>query len=339
MRIAALLALAALTLAGCEKDPLLRQVSETPQIHGARLDQEVGAIAESARPGVLGVGVFNLESAEVWAFNGDRRFPLRGSAGLLLAAAVLAEVDAGRLALDDRIVVEEADLSPPPSPIAAAWPAVRSYTVRQLLAAALSGRDNTAHDVLLARIGGPGALTAWLAQEKVVGVRIDRYQREIEPQAAGLGPFRAAWRREEAYRQAIAATPMPVRQAAAADFLRDPRDTATPRGMLGMLAKLDRGELLSRPSTALLRELLRATPTGRDRLAAGFPPGSRFANVTGTTRRDLGVTLATDDAGIVTLPDGRHYAVAAFLSGAALEPDARDAAFADLARALTRGVQ
>nr|QQZ51442.1 hypothetical protein JKL49_10740 [Phenylobacterium glaciei] len=42
-----------------------------------QLTTEVAQIAERARPGVLGVGVMNLESGESWDFNGERRFPCR----------------------------------------------------------------------------------------------------------------------------------------------------------------------------------------------------------------------------------------------------------------------
>jgi beta-lactamase class A len=338
MRLACLIALAALTLAGCEKEPLLRQLSQTPQIHGARLDQEVGAIADRARPAVLGVGVRNLESGEIWLFNGERRFPMQGAYALVLAAAVLAEVDAGRLSLDDSLPVREQDLSPPPSAVAAAWPSRQEYKVSELLAAATQAGDSTAADLLLKRIGGPGAVTAWLAQKRIFTIRVDRYARERAPQALGLESFRPAWRDEAAFLRAVAAIPPIRRQAAATAFLQDPRDTANPRGMADLLAALQAGELLSPASTERLLQLIgsSAEPT---RIAAGLQRGSTFAHASGAARRDLGVTIAADDAGVATLADGRRYAVAVFLSGAPQEPAARDAIFAEVARAVARGVK
>jgi hypothetical protein len=42
---------------------------------------------------------------------------------------------------------------------------------------------------------------------------------------------------------------------------------------------------------------------------------------------------ATNDIGIITLPDGRHLAVAAFVSDSAANDDTRDAVIARLAKA------
>lgn len=339
MRLALVLAIAAFTLAGCGEDDLMRQMSETPKLNGERLDQEMAAIADRARPGVLGVGVMNLESGEVWAFNGERRFPMQSVFKAPLGAAVLAEVDAGRLSLDQTLTLEEKDISPPFSPVADAWPARRDYTVRELLVAAVGRSDNTAADVLMKKIGGPGAVTAWLAQKRVENVRVDRYERELQTELAGLESFRIAWKGEAAYVAALAAAPMARRQAAAAAYLRDPRDIATPRGMLTFLSKLHRGELLSPASTNLLLEIMTETTSGAARLAAGFPSGARLAHKTGTGRTDLGVNPATNDVGIVTLPDRRRYAVAVFLAGATLEEAGREAILADVAKTVTRGVR
>ena len=46
-----------------------------------------------------------------------------------------------------------------------------------------------------------------------------------------------------------------------------------------------------------------------------------------------GVSAATNDIGIITLPDGRHLAVAVFLSDSKAPAEARDAAIAKVARA------
>jgi len=81
---------------------------------------------------------------------------------LPLGAAALSEVDAGRLNLAETVDLEGEDLSPPLSPIADAWPGRTIYTLGELFDAALRDSDNTAADVLMRRIGGPGAVSAWL---------------------------------------------------------------------------------------------------------------------------------------------------------------------------------
>jgi beta-lactamase class A len=337
MRRAFLLALALVALTACGPEPLTRQVSETPKLAGQRLDGEVAAIADRARPGVLGVGLMNLESGEVWTFNGDRRFPMQSVFKAILGAVVLGEVDAGRLSLDESVILAENDISPPFSPIAEAWPARSTYTIRELLVAAVGASDNTAADVLMRRVGGPGALTAWLAQHHIDDVRVDRYERELQPEIAGLESFRIAWK-GEAFARQLAAVPVPQRAAMLRAYLKDPRDTATPRGMLAFLRQLQGGELLSPASTKLLLRIMTQTSTGPDRIKAGLPKGATLAHKTGTARTDLGVNPAVNDVGIITLPDGRAYALAVFLSGATLDEAGREAVIADVARAVVRAV-
>jgi beta-lactamase class A len=337
-RIPMLLAAALLSLSACEK-PMRQTAAQTPRLEMKQLDREIGAIAERAKPGVLGVGLMNLESGETWVFNGDRRFPMQSVFKAPLGAAVLAEVDAGRLSLAEVINLDEKDISAPFSPIADAWPARRDYSVRELLVAAAGGSDNTAADVLMRRIGGPGAVTAWLDQKHVEEVRVDRYERELQPNVSGMASFRIAWKGEPAYLAAMHTVPEAMRRAAMAAYLADPRDTATPRGALSFLYVLNDGQLLKRESRVLLDQIMTETSTGANRLKAGFPKGARLEHKTGTARTDLGVNPAVNDVGIVTLPDGRRYAVAVFLSGSTLEDARRDAVIADVARAVTRGIR
>lgn len=338
MRFPTLMALALLLLVGCDR-PMRQTASDTPRLDMALLDREVGAIAERARPGVLGVGLMNLESGETWLFNGDLRFPMQSVFKAPLGAAVLAEVDAGRVGLEQVVTIEERDISPDHSPIADAWPQRRDYTVRELLAAAVGGSDNTAADVLMKLIGGPGAVTSWLNDHHVSEIRIDRYERELQPQSVGLGSFRIAWKGGQAFEAAMDGVPPPMRRAAMNAYLADARDTATPRGLLTFFYVLEEEKLLSPASRALLMKIMTETQSGAARLKAGFPPGSILAHKTGAARTDLGVSSATNDIGVVTLPDGRRYAVAVFLKAATLGAPEREKIHADVARAITRGVR
>jgi len=304
----------------------------------ARLEKEVGALAARAAPGALGFGLMNLESGEFWVRLGDRSFPMMSVFKLPLGAAALAEVDAGRLSLAETLTIGDKDLSPPLSPIADAWPARTAYTVDELFTAALRDSDNTAADVLMKRIGGPGAVEAWLQDHKVDEVRVDRYERQLQTDALGMASFRAAWKGFAAF-SAAAATVAPARRhAATLAYMADPRDSATPRGMLGFLRKLDDGELISPASTRRLLGVLEQTPRGADRIRAGLPKDAAFAHKPGTSGADQGLTAAYNDVGIFTLKDRRRYAIAAFLTGSTAPEAERAALFANLGRIAVRSV-
>jgi beta-lactamase class A len=327
----------ALALAGCSKGGPLT-ASRTPRLNMKRLDAEVAAIAQRAAPGVLGFALMNLESGEFWVRLGDRAFPMQSVFKLPLGAAVLSEIDVGRLRLDETLTIRPEDLSPSWSPIADAWPARAAYTVQELLAAAVSDSDNTAADLLMKRIGGPGAVSAWLQSKGVNEIRVDRYEREVQPQVYGMASFRPAWKGSAAFDAARATVPLAKRHAAMLAYMADPRDSATPEGMLGLLRRLDGDELVSAASTRRLLTLMIQTPRGGDRIKAGLPKNATFAHKPGTSGVDQGLSAAFNDVGVFTLADRRSYAIAAFLTGSTAPDAERAALFAELGRTAARSV-
>ena len=333
MRLLAVLI--ALTLTACQP-PERSTAGTAPPLNAELLDREIGLIAQRAKPAAFDVGVLNIDGGETWALSATRAFPMQSVFKAPLGAAVLAEVDAGRLSLDEVIALTEQDLSPPYSPVADAWPRVKSYTVRDLLIRAVGGSDNTAADVLMKRIGGPGMVQAWINDQGFHDLRIDRYERELQTDVYGMAAFRPEWRGEAAFTSALATVPPATRRAAMVAYLTDRRDTTTVSAALDFLRKLVTGQLLSPTSTQLLLAIMTESPTGQNRLKAGLPPGATLAHKTGTGRTDLGINPATNDIGVITLKDGRRYAVAVFLAGSPASDAERDEIVADVARAVVR---
>ncbi len=318
--------------------PAESKLSSPEALDIKRLDREIAALAARMQPAVLGVGIMDLPTAHTWALNGERPFPMQSVFKAPLGAAVLAEVDAGRLSLTERVTLREVDLSPPVSDVADAFPVVGAYTVEDLLVRAVGQSDNTAADVLMKRIGGPGAVEAWLDLKGVKGIRVDRYERELQTEIYGMASFRAAWK-GAMFGEVRNAVPPPVRQAATQRYLADPRDTATPRGMLEFLTRLASGQLISGPSTSRLLAIMTASATGPARLKAGLPPGATLAHKTGTSATDLNLTPATNDVGIVTLKGGRQLAIAVFLTASTADQAAREGAIAEVMRIAARAVK
>jgi beta-lactamase class A len=299
-----------------------------------RLAHGFAPLAARAAPGVFNLGVMTLDTLAVWSADDDRRFPMQGLVMAPIAAAALAEVDAGRLRLNDIIRVRNVDLSPPPSRIALAFPLGSDkldLPVADLIALAVQDGDNTAGDAVMAHIGGPGAVTAWLRGRNIKEIRVDRYQREVLTDMFGMASFRAAWKDAATFAAARASVPPAQREAAMAAFLADPRDTTSASGALNFLDSLSAGELLSHASTRLLMALMSST-TGPRRLAAGLPPKAALSQVSGTSPTDLGLTQATNDMGLAALPDGRRLAIVAFLAGSTATAAQRDGLIAEAAR-------
>jgi beta-lactamase class A len=325
-----------LALAACSRR-MPMTASKTPALDIESLEQLGQDIARRIAPGVLGAGLTNLESGQTWVFSGDRPFPMQSVFKLPMGAAVLAEVEAGRLRLDERLTIRSEDLSPPYSPIADAWPARADYDVAELLAAAVRDSDNTAADVLMRRIGGPGAVTAWLTAKDVTGLTVDRYERQLQTDFFGMASFREDWRGREKFLAAKNAVDPAARRTAVARYLADPRDTATPRGMLDFLDKLDDGAIIGPPTRQRLFDLMTG---GRvtSRLAAALPAGARLLHKTGTSWTEQGLNGATNDVGLIILADERRYAAAVFLAGSTLDDAGRDGVIAELGRGMIKSL-
>jgi beta-lactamase class A len=331
---------AAATAASCHRRPLTTPVPRG-EMETRVLDAGFPALAHIARPGAFAMGVMDLATTKTWYWNTDRGFPLAGAAALPIAAAAMALVDAGKLALSEPVRFDALDLSPPFSLISEDWPdppdnRAAAMHAADLIALALREGDSTAMDVLDKRIGGPGAVSAFLQSKSVLGLRVDRYQRQIAADMFAMPSFRAAWKSQAAFDAARSAAAPKARQAAMDRFILDPRDTATAPAALGFLALLARGELVSPASTRLLLGWMGTAPGGLFR--AGLPAGAALAHSAGWARTDLGFTPATTELAIATFPSGRQYALAGFLVGSTATAEQRRALFASGAALAARAI-
>jgi beta-lactamase class A len=92
--------------------------------------------------------------------------------------------------------------------------------------------------------------------------------------------------------------------------------------MLHLLEGVYKGASLSASSNAFLLKLLTETSTGPKRIKGLLPAATVVAHKTGSSDSNAkGVTAATNDVGIITLPDGRHVALAVFVSDSLETPD------------------
>lgn len=294
------------------------------------LQRALTQLAAAARPGTLGIAVSDLQTGRIWRVNARQAFPLMSVFKAPLGATVLSEVDQGTLSLRQTVRITRSELmTAGRSKIAATFRGnEETFSVGQLLEAAVSHSDNTAADVLLELVGGPAVVTAFLRTHGIQDMRIDRGEDEIAREFQVSTEQRA-----EESKQTPAARHARLRGGYEA-FLNDPRDRATPGAAVQFLRKLWQGDLLSSDSTRRLLILLYGQ-TIPDRLRAGIPPGVRLADKCGTSYSVDGMTAAFNDMGIITWPDGHTVIVAAFLMASHASEHRRNALFKDIAQAIT----
>jgi beta-lactamase class A len=76
-----------------------------------------------------------------------------------------------------------------------------------------------------------------------------------------------------------------------------------------------------------------STP-GANRLKGLLPAGAVVAHKTGTSGAQKGITAATNDIGIITLPNGEHLALAVFVSDSPADEATREGVIAKVALAV-----
>lgn len=252
----------------------------------------------------------DLQSGWLAASQGDRAFPQQSVSKLWVALTVMDGVDSGRLSLDQRVVLTDADRSVFNQPVSHLIEnGVYETTIGELVSRALIQSDNAANDKLMALAGGPSAVQAFLESRGISGIRLAEDERRLQARIAGLtwSPELSAY---GAFENARARLDPEARAASLAAYVEKPFDGATPAGVVRALAALHRGDLLSRSSTDFILSTLGRVTTGPMRLRGGLSPGWRVAHKTGTGQDFRGETFGLNDVGLVTAPDGRVYAIA-----------------------------
>jgi len=85
---------------------------------------------------------------------------------------------------------------------------------------------------------------------------------------------------------------------------------------------------------ALLLGWMRDTPRGDKRIKGQLPAGTVVLHKAGTSDTAGGLTPATNDIGLIVLPDGRRVAIAIFVTDSGAGDAERDAVIARIARAV-----
>lgn len=217
--------------------------------HCQRLETDLG--------GRLGVSVLASPNGPAIGHRVDERFPMCSTFKWLAAAALLAQVDAGRLKLEHRVRFDRAALMD--------WAPVTRHRVggagmtgAELCSAAIAESDNTAAQLVLNEIGG---IEGWNRYVRSIGdteTRLDRGEPQLNEALPG-----------------------------------DPRDTTTPTAMALDLQHLLLGDALSADSRRQLTDWMLATRYSGQRLRADLAPGWLLADKTGTgdhgSASDVGV--------------------------------------------------
>jgi beta-lactamase class A len=280
------------------------QTATTPKQTGGNyraLQEQIEQIASLAK-GRVGVSAMILETGEAIAsLDSHGHFPMQSVYKLPISMAVMKQVDAGKLRLDEKVRIAKTDYvgQGAHSPIRDQYPQGAELTLSELLRFALSQSDGTASDVLMKLAGGPEAVQAHLTELGITDMIV-----------------------------------LDTENAFTQDHSLQYRNYATPEAGVSLLRALYERRGLSESSQALLLKFMTESTPGAKRLKGLLPSGTVVAHKTGTSGTEKGMTAATNDIGIITLPDGRHLAIAVFVSDSPADEATREGGIAKIAKAV-----
>jgi beta-lactamase class A len=153
---------------------------------------------------------------------------------------------------------------------------ISGQTASSLMERMMIHSDNRATDILMRDLGGPQGIQKYVDFLGLYNFRVDRTIARL------LSDKRDLW---------------------------DQRDSSTPLAMVDLLRRLDKGNALKPESHSYLLDLMARCATGRNRMKALLPWGTRVEHKTGT------LNGYTSDVGYITLQNGHRVAIALFARG------------------------
>jgi len=255
--------------------------------------QQQFATLEASSGGRLGVAAIDTATHREIQYRGDQRFPMGCTSKVMGVAAILKKSMTDSQYLQQNVKYQKKDLVNW-TPITEKFLA-QGMTVEALCGAAISYSDNTAMNLLTAKLGGPQG--------------INRFARSIGDSSFKLDH----WWPDEANGN-----------------LFNLQDSSTPNAMARSLQKIALGDVLALPQREKLLTWLKNNTTGNARIRAGVPKEWVVGDKTGS-----GYEYGTaNDIALIWPPNRAPIIVAIFYSSTKKDAPKRNDVIASATRIL-----
>ena len=172
-------------------------------------------------------------------------------------------------------------------------------TLREVIQLAVAVSDNGAEEILIRLVGGPLAVERYMHSVGINAIQVRYSERDLDCDESLLY-----------------------------------QDWIEPASAVRLLELLVTNSSVSPAASAFLLKTMADSQTGLEQLRAGLPPGTTLAHKTGHSGTHGGVTAATNDIGLVTMPDGRRLALAGFVTDSRADETTRQRAISRIAEAV-----
>jgi beta-lactamase class A len=248
----------------------------------------------------VGVSIRGIESEDSLNINGEIHFPMQSVFKFHIALAVLDKIDRGELSLDQEIFISKSELLPNTwSPIRDKYPDGNiKLTLAEIIKYTVAISDNNGCDILLKIIGGTE--------------EVEKYIHKL-----GIHDISITYNEEEMHKNWDA------------QF----SNWTTPIAATDLLVAFYIKNILSDSSFNFLLKTMIETSTGKNRIKGQLPEGTIVAHKTGSSgTNNKGITAAANDMGIITLPDGKHFAISVFVTNSKENDKTNEKIISDIAK-------
>ena len=235
----------------------------------------------NGKKATVGIAVWT-DKGDMLRYNDHVHFPLLSVFKFHVALAVLDKMDKQSISLDSIVSIKASQMLPNTySPLRKKFPDQDfTITLRELMQYSISQSDNNACDILIEYAGGIKHINDYIHR-----LSIDSFNLS-ETEDGMHSSFEAVY-----------------------------RNWSTPSAMVRLLRTADEKELFSNKELKdFLWQTMIDTETGANKLRGMLPAKTVVGHKTGSSDRNAdGMKTADNDAGLVILPDGRKYYIAAFV--------------------------
>lgn len=274
--------------------PLNKQSNKITLLRGRLL-----AITRSIN-GRAGIAIKNLGTGDTLSINGNDHMVMQSVMKFPIALAVLNQIDRQQLRLNETIHILSKDLPLSYTSVRHQFPSGADIPVKKLLQEMISQSDNNACDILVKRIGGI---------------------RKVENYIHSLGIREISIKADE--------------QGMAKAWIIQYTNWCTPVSMIHLIDLSYVKFMLKPASKTFLWTCMEQTTTGIHRLKGLLPQGTYLAHKTGSSATNHnGISPATNDVGIIKLPNGQVIEVVVLITDSKSSEHARDLAIANIGKAV-----
>ena len=242
----------------------------------------------------MGLSALHLESGQRIDVDAGRVFPLCSVLKIPVLVEAFRQIEEGLFTLDDRWQLTTAEKNLP-SGILVFLDDGLAPTVRDLLTLMIIISDNTATDMVMNRLGA-GSVTSTMHSLGLTDIHVPMTIRQI---------FDDLLPSADPTQDMLALATAPRNRTGRSYSLGPDNDVGTPAALTELLARIWRGELVSRAACNAMLDILLKQQLN-DRLPRYLPPGTRCAHKTGT------LPGIRNDSGIIYAGGTSHVAVTLF---------------------------